>query len=393
MPLTKHCSSKQNMATAGKKITCKAAVLWEFKKPMTIETIEVEPPGDEEVRVKMVAVGLCHSDYHAQEGYFTFQTLPCILGHEGAGIVESVGKGVTHVKPGDKILTSCMPQCRQCPVCKDERSNACMDSGRKEKRAFSFMRAQGYDGTPRFFLNGKPIYIFVGCSAFSEYTVIPANSCVKIDSKAPLEKACLCACGIPTGYGAATKAIKIRRGDSVAIWGVGGVGLASVLGAKHMGAGKIIGIATSTNKESIARKMGCTDFIASKSLSKPITEVLMEKTECGLDFAIVCVGDIKAMEDAVLSTKPGGTMVIVGATDAESFVKVSPGFMLMGRKIIGTALGDYKPLDEFPDLVTGYLKGKLPLDEFVTNTFKLDDINDAFAFLGKGQGLRSVILM
>lgn len=389
----KSCCTRLGMSTAGKKITCKAAVVWEFKKPMTIETIEVEPPGSEEVRVKMVAVGLCHSDVHALDGFLPLQKLPCILGHEGAGIVESVGKGVTHVKPGDKVLSSCLPQCRKCPICKDGRSNTCLDIGRKEERAVPFLRANGYDGTPRFFCRGKPVYHFGGCSSFSEYTVLPANSCVKIDQSAPLDKACLCACGIPTGYGAAVNSIKIRPGDDVAIWGVGGVGLASVIGAKNMGAGKIIGIATTTNKESIARKMGCTDFIATKNLSKPINEVLIEKTGYGLDFALVCVGHLKSMEDAVLSTKPGGTMVIVGVTEADALMQVSPGFLLFGRKIVGSALGDYKPLDEFPNLVKDYLKGKLPLDEFVTNTFKLDNINDAIKLMESGKGLRSVILM
>lgn len=377
-------------STKGQPITCKAAVVWEFKKAIAIETVIVQPPGHKEVRVKIVAAGLCHGDLHCLEGGFPTQKLPCILGHEGSGIVESIGEGVTSVKPGDKVLTACLPQCRQCDICKDGRSNACLDSGRKEERAIAFLRSLAYDGTTRFSCNNKPVYYFAGCSAFSEYTVIPENSCIKIDPKANIEKACLCACAIPTGYGIAAKA-NMKPGDNVAIWGVGGVGLATVLACKHNKAGKIIGIASSTQKESIARKMGCTDFLAVKGLDKPVPQVIKEITNGGLDFAFVCVGDAKTMEDAIFCTKPGGTTIMVGG--AQQDVKINPGFLLQDRKIAGSCLGGYKTVDELPQLVKKSMKGDIPLDDFISGYFKLEQINEMVDLMHSGKSLRSVILM
>lgn len=385
------------MATSnGKTIKCKAAVVWEFKKPIAIETIEVLPPGKHEVRVKIVAVGLCHSDISALESETTSRTLkfPYIPGHEGAGIVESIGEGVQGIQPGDKVLTLFIPQCRQCSACKDRRTNICADIGRKDPIPRSVARVTGYDGNPKFFCKGQPVYMFCGCSSFAEYTVIPANSCIKIDPKAPLEKVCICACGFPTGYGAVTNAVQVRKGDNVAVWGVGGVGLAAVFGCKAKEAQKIIGIARSTQKELTARKIGCTDFIATNDLKKSVPEVVMEITKGeGVDFVFVCVGDVKAMEQSIMLAKPGGTIVLIGIPESMTPIQAIPFLFLHQRKLTGSFLGDYKVLDDIPQFVTQYLDGKIPLDEFITNKFKLEQIEDAISVMKSGKGIRSVILM
>jgi len=390
------CHNKNSKGKPGEKITCRAALVREFNKPFTIETIEVEPPGEKEVRVKIVAAGLCHSDLHMLEGVMPMQKLPYVAGHEGAGIVESVGPGVTTVKPGDQVLTMCIPQCRECKSCKDGRNNVCEDSGRKEVRGptEAFLRCTGYDGKVKFFSKGEPVYHFAGTSCFSEYTVVPENSCVKIDPKAPLDKVVLCACGIPTGYGASTISVNMKPGDKCAIWGVGGVGLATVVGCKHKGAGQIIGIAMSNNKEALAKKMGCTDFIASKTLTKSVPEAVQEISKGGVDFAFVAVGDVKAMEDAVMSTRQGGTTIILGMPDeVTSLLKIPAILLLLKRSIAGSMLGDFKVRDDIPALVTSYMKGKLPLDEFITNRFKLEEVNEGYALMKAGKGLRSVLIM
>lgn len=377
----------------GKPITCKAAVAWQFNQPLSIETIEVQPPGDEEVRVKMVAVGLCHSDLTFIDGYNLDQPLPFIPGHEGSGIVESVGKGVKSVKPGDKVFTMFLPQCNQCEACKDGRSNICSDSGRKEITATPFLRSLGYDGTPRFACKGKVVHHLLGASSFAEYTVIPENSCVKVDSKAPLEKVCILACGFSTGYGSSANAVKILPGDTTAVWGLGGVGLATVVGCKAKGAGRIIGIDLNPEKEAIARKLGCTDFICAKNAPKPVEDIVSEMTNGGVQFAFACIGTIQVMESAVRAIKVGGNMVLVGVCPVAADMKVEPSFLLPGRKIIGTVIGDYKIMQDIPKLVKQYLDGKLPLNDFITGNYKLSQINEAVQLMKEGKTIRSVILM
>jgi len=381
------------MSTVGKPITCKAAVVWEFNTPFSIETIEVQPPGNGEVRVKIVAAGVCHSDLSQKNGALP-HPVPYVAGHEGAGIVESVGEGVSNIYPGDKVFSVFMPQCRQCRVCKLGRGNLCMDVGRKGDVSKGFsVRALGFDNTPKFSCKGKPIFLTMGCSAFSEYTVIPANSCVKVNPKTPLEKACIMACGFSTGYGSSANAVDVRPGDITAVWGMGGVGLAAVLGCKDKGATTIIGIDANPQKEAIARKMGCTDFICIKDLTKPVEQIITEKTNGGVDFAFVCIGNSLAMESAVMSTRPCGSAVLVGVTDATASMTIYPAFLLFGRKIIGTLAGDYKFLDDVPKLVDRYIEGKLPIDDFITGTYKLEQLNEAIEAMKTGQIIRSVILM
>lgn len=380
--------------TAGKVITCKAAVVWEFNKPVSIETIQVEPPKAHEVRVKIEAVGLCHSDLSALQGHQDFQPLPFVFGHEGGGIVESIGEGVTNIKPGDKVFTLFVPHCGNCENCQEGSCNICYDTGRKEQHMFPQIRTLGLDGTPRFWCKGKPLHFYFGSSAFSEYTTIAANSCVKVNPATPLDKAVILSCGFSTGYGSSANAVNIKPGNSVAVWGMGGVGLATVLGCKHKGATKIIGIDVCGDKETIAKKIGCTDFICAKDLEKSMMEIIAEMTGGrGVHYAFVCIGNIQSMETAVLTTRPGGTTVIVGVAPDTATMKVSPAFLLSGRSILGCLIGNYNIHEDLPSLANSYLDGKLPLEDFITHRFKLEDINDALQIMKAGKSIRSVIKM
>lgn len=380
------------MSTVGKTITCKAGVVWEFKKPISIETVELSPPKFGEVRVKMVAVGLCHSDLYILDGNHPIQPLPLVIGHEGAGIVESIGEGVTTVQPGDKVFSLFLPNCRNCRACKSRRNNACEEMTRIPSDGL-LGRTTGNDGTVRFTCKGQDVYHFVGSSSFAEYTVIPETSCVKINPNAPLEKTCILACGFSTGYGSSANCVDIQPGDSTIVWGMGGVGLATVLGCKHKGASKIIGVDVSTEKEAFARKMGCTDYVSLKDVKKPLVETLIEMTNGGADFTFACIGNIQAMEAAVEATGTGGTMVIVGVAPSEAFMKISPSFMLTSRKVVGSVIGEYKVRDDLPKLVDRYLAGNLPLDDFITHTYKFEQINDAVSLMRQGKSIRSVIIM
>lgn len=378
----------------GKPITCKAAIVREFKKPLTFETIQVQPPGHGEVRVKIVASGLCHSDLFMMDGGFTYHPLPYVPGHEGAGVVESIGEGVKSVKPGDKVFTMFLPQCQQCPYCKDRLSNFCVDPGYKAPKPDNFIRTLGYDGNHKFFCNGKPLFHSLGSSCFSEYTVIPENSCVKLDPATHLETACIMACGFLTGYGASANSVKIKPGDITAVWGMGGVGLATVVGCKESGAGRIIGIDTNPEKEAVARKLGCTDFICANNPNKSVLTTLDEMThQLGVHFAFSCIGNIKTMEDIIGAIRPGGTAVIVGVTPKEATIDFSPGAMLPGKKVVGSTYGDYMIHEDVTKLVKRYMDGKFPIKDFITGTYKLDGLNDAINVMRQGKSIRSVVLM
>lgn len=379
------------MSTVGKTITCKAAVAWEIKKPFSIETVEVQPPGNGEVRVKMVATGLCHSDLSILDGNMD-QALPYIPGHEGSGIVESVGEGVKSVKPGDKVFTLFLPNCQECVVCKDGRSNLCLDPGRLEKVLFPLRRTVGYDGTPKFSCKGHTLYHQSATSAFSEYTVIPENSCVKVNPKTPLEKAVLISCGFSTGYGSAVNSVKIRPGDYAAVWGLGGVGLAAVVGCKEKGAKRIIGIDVNPEKEAIAKKFGCTDFICPTKETTPIPELIRKITNGGVHFAFVCIGSPQAMEIATQSMTVGGTTVIIGLVSAQTKISISPLDLLADKKIVGSTIGCYQVREDLPKVVDHYLKGNIVLDDFISGYYKLDEINTAVELMRQGKTIRSIIL-
>ncbi|KAJ1649945.1 NAD/NADP dependent alcohol dehydrogenase [Dispira simplex] len=378
------------MATQGKPIKCKAAIAWEAGKPLTVEEIEVAPPKAGEVRIRIIATGVCHTDSYTLSGKDPEGVFPVILGHEGGGIVESVGEGVTSVQPGDHVIPLYTPECRQCKMCKSGKTNLC-----------SLVRAtQGKglmpDETSRFTCNGSPIFHYMGCSTFSEYTVILEISTAKVDPVAPLDKICLLGCGITTGYGAILNTAKVEKGATVAIFGLGGIGLASVQGAVAAGASRIIGVDINPNKFELARKFGATDIVNPKDYpDKPIQQVLIDMTDGGLDYTIECSGGNTEVMRAALEAchKGWGTSVIVSVASGGDEISTRPFQLVTGRVWKGTAFGGVKGRTELPSLVQKYLNKELHLDEFVTNKFKLDQINGALDAMKSGDCIRPVVYM
>ncbi|KXJ76169.1 alcohol dehydrogenase class-3 [Aedes albopictus] len=372
--------------TAGQVISCKAAVAWEAKKPLSIETVEVAPPKAGEVRVKITASGVCHTDAYTLDGHDSEGIFPVILGHEGAGIVESVGEGVTKFKPGDHVIPLYIPQCFECKYCKSPKTNLC-----PKIRA---TQGKGVlpDGTSRFTCKGQQVYHFMGTSTFSEYTVVAEISLCKIDETAPLEKVCLLGCGIPTGYGAALNTAKVEKGSSCAIWGLGAVGLAAAMGCKAAGATRIIGVDINPEKFKLGEKFGCTEFVNPNDYDKPIQQVLVEKTDGGLDYTFECVGNVMTMRAALESCSRGwGVSVIIGVAESGREISTRPFQLVTGRTWKGTAFGGWKSVDSVPKLVTSYLNKELMVDEFITHTMPVEKINEAFTLMHEGKSLRSIV--
>lgn len=372
--------------TTGKVIKCKAAVAWKEKEPLSIEEVEVAPPKAHEVRIKILFTALCHTDAYTLGGLDPEGIFPCILGHEGSGIVESVGEDVTEFKAGDHVIPLYIPQCGECKFCKSPKTNLC--SKIRSTQGKGVMP----DGTSRFTCKGKTIAHFMGCSTFSEYTVVADISLAKVDSTAPLEKVCLLGCGIPTGYGAALNTAKVEPGSKCAIWGLGAVGLAAVFGCKTAGASQIIGIDVNPDKFEQAKTFGCTDVINPKDLKKPIQEFLVEFTDGGLDYTFDCVGNVHTMRAALESCHKGwGTSVIVGVAAAGEEISTRPFQLITGRVWKGTAFGGWKSKESVPKLVDEYMSKKLLLDEFITHNLSFDKINEAFDLLHTGKCLRVVL--
>ncbi|XP_022606075.1 alcohol dehydrogenase 1-like [Seriola dumerili] len=371
------------MATAGKVIKCKAAVAWEPKKPLVIEEIEVAPPQANEVRIKIVATAVCHTDlYHLLEDEAGF---PTVLGHEGAGIVESVGPGVTEFQPGDKVIPLFISQCRECRFCKSPKTNQCEKawSGRDPQMMAS--------ADSRFTCKGKKVLQFVGTSTFSQYTVVNQIAVAKIDPAAPLDKVCLLGCGICTGYGAAVNTAKVEPGSTCAVFGLGAVGLAAVMGCKAAGAKRIFAVDINPDKFGKAKVFGATDFVNPKDHDKPISQVLAEMTNGGVDYSLECIGKVDIMRSALESCNPGwGVSVIVGWTDLEDF-SARPVQLIAGRTWKGSLFGGFKSKDGVPQMVKAYLDKKVKVDEFITHNMTLDQVNDAIELMKKSKCIRTVL--
>ncbi|XP_003491261.1 alcohol dehydrogenase class-3 [Bombus impatiens] len=371
---------------AGKVIKCKAAVAWKEKQPLSLEEVEVAPPKAHEVRIKVVAVALCHTDAYTLDGLDPEGVFPCVLGHEGSGIVESVGEDVTEFKAGDHVIPLYIPQCKECKFCIHPNTNLC------SKIRVTQGKGVMPDGTSRFTCKGQTLAHFMGCSTFSEYTVVADISLAKIDPIAPLDKVCLLGCGVSTGYGAVVNTAKVTPGSSCAIWGLGAVGLAVAFGCKKAGAKRIIGIDLNPSKFKLAKKFGCTEFLNPKDYSKSIQEVLIELTDGGLDFTFECVGNVNTMRAALESCHKGwGTSIIVGVAAAGQEISTRPFQLITGRVWKGTAFGGWKSRDSVPNLVQDYMAKKLILDEFITHTFSFNKINEGFDLLHSGNCLRIVL--
>ncbi|KAJ1394383.1 hypothetical protein SESBI_34184 [Sesbania bispinosa] len=376
-------------STAGKVIPCKAAVAWEAGKPLVIENVEVAPPQENEVRIKVKYSSLCHTDLHFWESKGLPPMFPRIFGHEASGVVESVGDGVLDLKAGDHVLPVFTGECGECPHCKSEESNMC-----DLLRINPAREVMISDGNSRFSINGKPISRFLGTSTFSQYTVVHSGCVVKINPKAPLDKVCILSCGITTGLGAVLNVAKPKKGASIAVFGLGTVGLAAVEGARIAGASKIIGVDLNPNRFKEAKKFGLTDFINPKEHKKPVHEVLKDMTNGGVDRSIECTGNINALMSALDAAHDGwGRAVLVGVPSIDAVFKTSPYNFLDGKTITGTTFGNYKPKTGLPSMVDLFMNNTLELDKFITHRVPLSEINKAFDYMIKGQSLRTIIDM
>ncbi|XP_072479578.1 alcohol dehydrogenase E chain-like isoform X1 [Notamacropus eugenii] len=383
------------MTTAGKVIKCKAAVLWELNKPFSIEEVEVAPPKANEVRIKIVATGICRSDDHVINGSFV-QPLPIILGHEAAGIVESIGEGVTSVKPGDKVIPLFNPQCKKCKTCKHPTGNICIEND------VTIASGTLKEGTTRFTCRGKSIHHFISTSTFTEYTVVDEFAVVKIDSSAPLEKVCLIGCGFSTGYGSAVKVAKVTPGSTCVVFGLGGVGLSVIIGCKSAGASRIIGVDINKDKFAKAKELGATECINPLDYKKPIQDVLVEMTENGVDFSFEVIGRLDTMMCVCVSSKTAafaccnnayGVCVIVGVPPNAQNLSINPMLILTGRTLKGAIFGGFKSKDDVPKLVSDVLAKKFKLDPLITHVSSLDKINEGFDMLRAGKSIRTVMTM
>jgi len=367
-------------------IKSQAAIAWAPNQPLTIEEVDVMLPRRAEVLVRIIASGVCHTDAFTLSGEDPEGVFPVILGHEGAGIVEQIGEGVTSVCVGDHVIALYTAECYECKFCKSGKTNLC--SAVRETQGKGLMP----DGTTRFYKDGQPIFHYMGCSTFSEYTVLPEISLAKINKKAPLEEVCLLGCGVTTGMGAVLNVAKVEKGDNVAIFGLGGIGLSAVIGAKMAGAHHIIGIDINQSKFELAKKLGATDCIDPTAYDKPIQEVIVEMTQGGVEYSFECIGNVDVMRSALECCHKGwGESVIIGVAGSGQEISTRPFQLVTGRVWRGCAFGGVKGRTELPGIVDRYMAGEFALDNFITHTMGLKDINEAFKLMHEGKSIRSVI--
>ncbi len=364
----------------------KAAVAFASGKPLTIETVQLDPPQEGEVLVEIKATGVCHTDAYTLSGADPEGLFPSILGHEGAGVVVEVGTGVTSVKPGDHVIPLYIPECRQCPYCLSMKTNLC--------QAIRSTQGKGVmpNGTSRFSLDGKPLYHYMGTSTFANYTVLPEISLAKIRQDAPLEKVCLIGCGITTGIGAVINTAKVEPGANVVVFGLGGIGLNVIQGAKMVGANKIIGVDLNPEKRTLAEQYGMTDFVNPREIDGDLVAYLVELTDGGADYSFECIGNVNVMRQALECCHKGwGVSVIIGVAGAGEEISTRPFQLVTGRVWKGTAFGGARGRTDVPKIVDWYMSGKIDIDAMVTHTMSLEKINDAFELMHKGESIRSVI--
>ncbi|MGO2212853.1 S-(hydroxymethyl)glutathione dehydrogenase/class III alcohol dehydrogenase [Psychrobacter alimentarius] len=367
-------------------IKSKAAIAWGPNEPLSIEEVDVMLPKKGEVLVKIVASGVCHTDAFTLSGEDPEGVFPAILGHEGGGIVEQIGEGVTSVQVGDHVIPLYTAECGVCKMCRSGKTNLC--SAVRETQGKGLMP----DGTTRFYKDGEPIYHYMGCSTFSEYTVLPEISLAKVNKEAPLEEVCLLGCGVTTGMGAVMNTAKVEAGATVAIFGLGGIGLSAIIGAEMAKASRIIAIDINESKFELAKKLGATDCINPKDYDKPIQEVIVELTDGGVDYSFECIGNVDVMRSALECCHKGwGESVIIGVAGAGQEISTRPFQLVTGRVWRGSAFGGVKGRSELPGYVERYLAGEIPLQDFITHTMPLEGINDAFDLMHKGESIRSVV--
>ncbi len=365
----------------------RAAVAWAAGQPLTIEEVDVAGPKAGEVLVRIVATGVCHTDAFTLSGDDPEGQFPVILGHEGGGIVEEVGEGVTSLQVGDHVIPLYTPECGECKFCRSGKTNLC--------QKIRVTQGQGLmpDGTSRFSLDGKPLLHYMGTSTFSEYTVLPEISVAKISKAAPLEKVCLLGCGITTGIGAVLNTAKVEPGASVAVFGLGGIGLSVVQGAVMAKAGRIVVVDTNPAKFGMAKLLGATDCINPKDYpDTPIQQVIVELTDGGVDYSFECIGNVQVMRAALECCHKGwGESIIIGVAGAGQEISTRPFQLVTGRVWRGSAFGGVKGRSQLPGYVERYLAGEIHIDEMISQVLPLERINEAFDLMHEGKAIRSVI--
>ncbi len=363
----------------------KAAICWEPKLPLAIDEIELGGPKAGECLVRLVATGVCHTDAYTMSGRDPSGLFPAVLGHEGGGIVEEIGAGVTSIAVGDHVIPLYIPECRNCKFCLSGKTNLC--------GAILATQGKGLmpDGTSRLSHKGRMLHHYMGTSTFAEYTVVPEISLAKVHRDAPLEKVCLLGCGVTTGIGAVLNTAKVHPGASVAVFGLGGIGLSVVQGAVMAGAGRIIAIDTNPAKFALAQQLGATDVLNPSDVAN-VAEAVVELTDGGVDFSFECIGHVEVMGQALACAHKGwGQSIIIGVAGAGEEIHARPFLLVTGRSWRGTAFGGTRGRTQLPQYVDWYQRGRIKLDEYITHTMPLDDINRAFDLMHEGASIRSVV--
>ncbi len=366
----------------------KAAVAFEAGKPLSIETVQLDGPKAGEVLVEVKATGICHTDEFTLSGADPEGLFPSIMGHEGAGVVRDVGAGVTSVKAGDHVIPLYIPECRQCKACLSGKTNLCI--------AIRNTQGQGLmpDGSSRFSLNGEMLHHYMGTSTFANYSVMPEIAVAKVREDAAFEKICYIGCGVTTGIGAVINTAKVEPGANVAIFGLGGIGLNVVQGARLAGADKIIGIDLNADKRALAEKFGMTDFINPGEVGADnVVEAIIDATDGGADYSFECIGNVEVMRQALECCHRGwGESIIIGVAGAGQEIATRPFQLVTGRVWRGTAFGGAKSRTQVPKIVDWYMEGKINIDDLITHTMPLEDINKAFELMHAGESIRSVVI-
>jgi S-(hydroxymethyl)glutathione dehydrogenase/alcohol dehydrogenase len=365
----------------------RAAVAFEAGKPLSIETVQLEGPKAGEVLIEVKATGICHTDKYTLSGADSEGLFPSILGHEGAGIVVDIGPGVRSLKKGDHVIPLYTPECRECKSCTSRKTNLCT--------AIRATQGKGVmpDGNSRFSFKGKPVYHYMGCSTFANYTVMPEIAVAKIRDDAPFDKACYIGCGVTTGIGAVIFTAKVEPGANVVVFGLGGIGLNVVQGAKLAGADMIVGVDTNPAREKLARQFGMTHFVNPKELKGDLVAHLVELTKGGADYSFECIGSTQVMRQALECCHRGwGQSIIIGVAAAGQEIATRPFQLVTGRVWRGTAFGGARGRTDVPRIVDWYMEHKINIDDLITHTMPLERINDAFDLMTRGESIRSVVV-
>ena len=365
----------------------KAAVAHKAGAPLTIETVDLEGPRFGEVLVELKATGVCHTDEFTLSGADPEGLFPAILGHEGAGIVVDVGPGVTTLKKGDHVIPLYTPECRTCEYCLNPKTNLC--------QAIRSTQGQGLmpDGSSRFSLDGRPVLHYMGTSTFAQYTVVPEIALAKIREDAPFDKVCYIGCGVTTGIGAVIFTAKVEVGSKVVVFGLGGIGLNVIQGARLAGADMIVGVDLNPNREAMARKFGMTHFVNPKDVGGDLVPYLVSLTKGGADYTFECIGNVQVMRQALECAHKGwGTSVIIGVAPAGAEISTRPFQLVTGRNWRGSAFGGARGRTDVPKIVDWYMDGKIDIDSLITHTMPLEKINDAFDLMHRGESIRSVVV-